>query len=103
MQGRGRGPAPEFGPAPPRAAMDTATQSAIKSPRCGPPRVMSMHIREPVVQPVAVKSLRPTQIIVGMREVDEKRKRWREHKGKKKAAFLGRHMIPVIRGPKDFL
>jgi len=64
---------------------------------------MSMHVREPVVQPVAVKSLRPTQITVGMREVDQKRKRWREHKGKKKAAFLGRHMIPVIRGPKDFL
>ena len=62
-----------------------------------------MHVREPVVQPVAVKSLRPTQITVGMREVDQKRKRWREHKGKKKAAFLGRHMIPVIRGPKDFL
>ena len=62
-----------------------------------------MHVREPVVQPVAVKSLRPTQITVGMREVDQKRKRWREHKGKKKAAFLGRHMIPVIRGPKDRL
>ena len=60
-----------------------------------------MHIREPVVQPIAVKSLRPTQITVGMREVDEKRKRWREHK--KKAEFLGRHLIPVIRGPKDHL
>jgi hypothetical protein len=66
-------------------------------------RVMSMHVREPLVQPVAVKSLRPTQITVGMREVDEKRRRWREHKGKKKAEFLGRHMIPVIRGPKDRL
>jgi hypothetical protein len=38
-----------------------------------------------------------------MREVNEKRQRWREHKGKKKAEFLGNHMIPVIHGPKDHL
>jgi hypothetical protein len=62
-----------------------------------------MHVREPIIQPVAVASLRPTQITVGMREVNEKRKRWREHKGSRKAEFLGRHMIPVIRGPKDRL
>ncbi|HEY2136678.1 MAG TPA: ParB-like protein [Xanthobacteraceae bacterium] len=60
-----------------------------------------MNVREPVLQPVPITSLRPTQITVGMREVEEKRRRWREHKGKKKAEFLGRHLIPVIRGPKD--
>jgi hypothetical protein len=60
-----------------------------------------MHIREPILKPVAVGSLRPTQMTVGMREVEEKRRRWREHKGKKKAEFLGRHMIPVILGPKE--
>src|ERR1700716_3460311 len=104
MQGRGRGPAPEFGartcPGPPwtrRRNRRLNRRDAVHR------RVMSMHVREPVAQPVAVKSLRPTQITVGMREVDQKRKRWREHKGKKKAAFLGRHMIPVIRGPKDDL
>jgi len=62
---------------------------------------IAMNIREPVLQPVPITDLRPTQITVGMREVEEKRRRWREHKGKKKAEFLGRHMIPVIRGPKD--
>ena len=37
---------------------------------------------------------------VGMREVKEKRKRWREHKSKKKQAeLLGKHMIPVVLGP----
>jgi hypothetical protein len=36
-----------------------------------------------------------------MREVKEKRKRWREHKPKKRAELLGRHMIPVIKGPND--
>src|SRR5260370_26730027 len=60
-----------------------------------------MHVREPVLTTVKIESLRPTQISVGMREVEEKRKRWREHKGKKKATFLGSHLIPVIRGPKD--
>jgi hypothetical protein len=60
-----------------------------------------MHVREPVLKPVKIKDLRPTQMTVGMREVDEKRKRWREHKGKKKAEFLGSHMIPVLLGPKE--
>jgi len=45
--------------------------------------------------------LRPTQITVGMREVNAKRKRWREMKARKGAKFLGTHMIPVVLGPKD--
>jgi hypothetical protein len=55
--------------------------------------------RELVVQPIPILSLRPTQITVGMREVKEKRQRWREHKPKKRAEFIGRHMIPVVLGP----
>jgi hypothetical protein len=38
---------------------------------------------------------------VGMREVKEKRKRWREVGGKKQSDMLGRRMIPVVRGPDD--
>ena len=56
--------------------------------------------REPILQPVPILSLHPTQMTVGMREVKEKRKRWREHKSKKKQAELrGQHMIPVVLGP----
>jgi hypothetical protein len=56
--------------------------------------------REPILQPIPILSLRPTQMTVGMREVKEKRKRWREHKSKKKQAeLLGQHMIPVVHGP----
>src|SRR5438128_12062308 len=56
--------------------------------------------REPRVHPVPILSLRPTQMTVGMREVKEKRKRWRDHKSKKKQAkLLGKHMIPVVLGP----
>ena len=58
--------------------------------------------REPYVKPVPILSLRPTQMTVGMREVKEKRKRWREHKSdKKRAELLGKHMIPVVHGPGD--
>jgi hypothetical protein len=60
-------------------------------------------VREPVLKPVAISDLRPTQITVGIREVDAKRKGWREKKGKKGGEFLGKHMIPVIRGPGDRL
>jgi hypothetical protein len=59
-----------------------------------------MTIREPVVTTVAVADLCPTQITVGMREVLLKRKRWRETSTKKSGKFLGKHMIPVILGPK---
>jgi hypothetical protein len=55
--------------------------------------------REPVLRPVSIMSLRPTQMTVGMREVKEKRKRWREHGDKKRAKLLGRHQIPVVVGP----
>ena len=56
--------------------------------------------REPLLQPISILSLRPTQMTVGMREVKEKRKRWREHKSKRKQAeLLGKHMIPVVLGP----
>ncbi len=58
-------------------------------------------VREPVLKPVAIANLRPTQITVGMREVNAKRKRWQEMKAKKGAKFLGTHMIPVVLGPKD--
>jgi hypothetical protein len=59
-----------------------------------------MTIREPVVTTVAIADLRPTQITVGMREVLAKRKHWRETAARKGGKFLGRHMIPVILGPK---
>jgi hypothetical protein len=58
------------------------------------------NIREPILQPVPILSLRPTQMTVGMREVKEKRKRWQEQKStRKQAESLGKHMIPVVLGP----
>jgi len=60
-------------------------------------------VREPVLKPIAISDLRPTQMTVGMREVHEKRKRLREHPTKKIGKFLGSHMIPVVQGPKGRL
>ncbi|MBN9273095.1 MAG: chromosome partitioning protein ParB, partial [Mesorhizobium sp.] len=56
--------------------------------------------REPLLTPVAVKDLRPTQITVGMREVTLKRQMIRAQSAKKTGTFLGNHMIPVVLGPK---
>lgn len=56
--------------------------------------------REPRIHPVAIDDLRPTQITVGMREVEAKRVQWREHNSGTKADFLGAHLIPVVRGPR---
>ena len=63
-------------------------------------------VREPRLKPVAILDLRPTQFTVGMREVKAKRKHWRDERKKrdeytkKVEEFLGKHMIPVILGPK---
>ena len=64
-----------------------------------------MTFREPLLNPVPIAELRPTQITVGYREVAEKREEWRKRaasapNGEKGAQFLGAHMIPVILGPK---
>jgi hypothetical protein len=63
-----------------------------------------MSIREPILHPVPIVDLRPTQITVGMREVEAKRLAWRTKLGRdtdKAGEFLGAHAVPVIQGPKD--
>ena len=57
--------------------------------------------RDPVLNPVSIAELRPTQISVGMREVEERRKRLRGRGEKTIGDYLGDHMIPVILGPKQ--
>jgi hypothetical protein len=60
-----------------------------------------MTSREPRLEPVPIAQLHPTQITVGFREVAEKRRHWRKVAPRKGPEFLGRHMIPVILGPKE--
>jgi len=53
--------------------------------------------RDPVIRPVPILELRPTQMTVGLREVARKRAAW----GAKtdKDAALASHMAPVVLGP----
>ena len=61
---------------------------------------MAMNQRiEPVLHPVAIGDLRPTQITVGLREVRAKREEWRKARKAGGGEFLGHHMIPVVIGP----
>ena len=55
---------------------------------------------DPVLKPVSIGDLRPTQITVGMQEVAEKRRRWKAQAADKKANYVREHMIPVILGPE---
>jgi hypothetical protein len=58
-------------------------------------------VREPIWKATKLTDLRPTQITVGLREVETKRRLWREKHGKKAGEFLASHLIPVVLGPKD--
>lgn len=55
----------------------------------------------PVLHPVSVADLRPTQMTVGLREVALKRKELRALPAGKKDDFLGLHFIPAVIGPKQ--
>ncbi|MGX7705458.1 ParB-like protein [Methylobacterium sp. Gmos1] len=58
-------------------------------------------VRDPILHSTPISELRPTQMTVGYREVEAKRRRWRETQDEKdREAFLASHMIPVLLGPK---
>ena len=59
-----------------------------------------MSTREPMLHTVPLAELRPTQVTVGYREVAEKRREWADRAEGDRAEWLGRHMIPVLLGPK---
>ncbi|MBL0373742.1 chromosome partitioning protein ParB [Rhizobium sp. KVB221] len=60
-----------------------------------------IHSYEPKLEPVDISELRPTQMTVGMREVGAKRAEWRKRMDIDGPEFIGRHMVPVIVGPKN--
>lgn len=55
---------------------------------------------DPTLKPIPIADLRPTQMTVGLREVEEKRRQWRELAERRGPEFLGRHMVPTVLGPK---
>jgi hypothetical protein len=50
---------------------------------------------------VPVSDLRPTQMTVGIREVEHKRKQWRDASTTGRAKLLREHVVPAVIGPKD--
>ena len=58
-----------------------------------------MQNREPILHSTPVKELFPTQMTLGMREVEVRRKVWRNRKNGDRQAFFASHMVPVILGP----
>jgi hypothetical protein len=54
---------------------------------------------EVLLHPVSIADLRPTQITVGMREVELKRADWRQRDLDSGDKYLSKHMIPVVTGP----
>lgn len=58
---------------------------------------------QPILKPVAIADLRPTQMTVGMREVERKRRDWQRRKEAGAGLFLGAHLIPAVVGPDDSL
>lgn len=57
------------------------------------------HAFQPLLHPVKITQLRPTQMTVGYREVERKRVQWRKRADADGPDFLGRHMIPAVLGP----
>jgi hypothetical protein len=47
----------------------------------------------------ALENLRPTQITVGFKEAEEKRKLWARRKTKERKAAMREELFPVVRGP----
>ena len=49
---------------------------------------------------IPITKLRPTQMTVGLREVEHKRQQWRDAGKKERAKLLRRHVLPGVIGPK---
>ena len=57
----------------------------------------------PKLHQATIKSLRPTQLTVGMLEVEHKRKKLAAHTPKEQQEFLNAHPMPVVIGPSQQL
>jgi hypothetical protein len=55
------------------------------------------------IQPIAIKDLYPTQLTVGLIEVEDKKKRLLAMSAKDQQSFLQDHPMPVVVGPQNRL
>ncbi|MFJ2989623.1 ParB-like protein [Collimonas sp. NPDC087041] len=59
-----------------------------------------MHTSHPHLLEVSLKSLRPTQITVGLAEVEQKRLSWQNLSSDNRQSYLENHCFPGVLGPK---
>jgi hypothetical protein len=61
-----------------------------------------MHVaQEAYPGQVPIADLRPTQVTVGMREVDIRRLRWRDRGIDNRKHYLSAHRVPIVVGPDN--
>lgn len=61
---------------------------------------MAMHNPiEPILHPISLRDLKPTQMTIGLYEVEQKREEWRARVNRDGGDFLGAHVIPAVLGP----
>src|SRR5271166_5610391 len=65
--------------------------------------MMISSLRSPLTRRVDIGELRPTQITVGMTEVETRAKRLKQQADGDLEKFLRKHVIPVVKGPKEAL
>lgn len=56
---------------------------------------------DPVLRTVALAELRPTQMTVGLMEVERRRAKWRGLEAAARHTFLASHMVPTVIGPNE--
>jgi len=64
-----------------------------------------MKAKMPKLLPIGVPltDLRPTQMTVGFREVEIKRRQWHDADNEERTKLLRRHVVPAVVGPKGHL
>ncbi|MBT3071661.1 chromosome partitioning protein ParB [Rhodomicrobium sp. Az07] len=60
-------------------------------------------VRAPLLQPIPIADLRPTQMTIGRREVERRATELDKMARDERRRYLARHAIPVVQGPKERL
>jgi hypothetical protein len=63
--------------------------------------MMMQTVRAPLSHPVGIAELRPTQMTIGLREVETRAEHLKALAVQDSDKLARKHVIPVVKGPKD--
>ncbi len=63
--------------------------------------MMMQTVRAPLSHPVDIAGLKPTQMTIGLKEVETRAAKLNALAEKDKGPFVRKHVIPAVKGPKD--